>query len=100
MSFMVTSTALFMNPGNASRCLMIYADESAEQTQRIHRKLGISHDFKGKIVAKTKEEEITRKHVSAQKLLEKINIFNPLWKYIKFPDRRPAMRRIFDQFLT
>ena len=100
MSFMVTSTALFMNPENASRCLMIYADESEAQTERVQKNLGISHDFKGKIVNAHKAERIIKKHVSAQKLLEKINVFNPLWKYIKFPKKRPSMRRIFDQFLT
>ena len=100
MSFMVTSTALFINPENASRCLMLYADESKEQTERVQRKIGETHDFKGKIINKTQEIMIMEKHRSAQRLLENINVFNPLWKHIKFPTSRPTMRRAYDQFLT
>jgi hypothetical protein len=100
MSFMVTSTALHINPENASRCLMLYADESAEQTKRVQKRLGESHDFKGKVIDKSESDKIIQKHITAQRILENIEVFNPLWKRIKFPSQRPAMRRAYDQFLT
>jgi hypothetical protein len=100
MSFMITSTALYLNPENASRCLMLYADESPEQTVRIQKRLGEGHDFKGKVIDSSTQEMIVKKHTSAQRLLRPVDVFNPLWKYIKFPTKRPSMRRTYDQFLT
>jgi DNA primase len=50
MSFMVTSTALHLNQENASRCLILTADESKTQTQKVQKRLGFNHDFEGVVI--------------------------------------------------
>jgi hypothetical protein len=100
MSFMVTSTALSLNPENASRCLILSADESTEQTGKVHRRLGYNHAFEGQVVTPARTARIMAKHHGAQKLLEDVKVFNPYWQHIGFPTARPSMRRAYEQFLT
>jgi len=100
MSFMVTSTALHLNSENASRCLIISTDESKHQTGKVQERLGFNHDFEGCITVPAEAEKIKMRHHAAQRLLEIVYVFNPFWKYIKFPQARPSMRRSYEQFLT
>ena len=100
MSFMVTSTALSLNAENASRCLVLYADESAGQTKKVQERLGRAHSWEGQVEEESEAREVEKRHRAAQRLLQKVKIFNPLWKYLRFPTRRPSMRRTYDQFLT
>ena len=56
------------------------------------------------IVEKLKKQELKKglikKHITAQRLLQKKLIYNPLAPYIQFPKARPSMRRAQKQFLT
>lgn len=99
MSFMVTSTALSLNPENASRCLLICADESKTQTALVLERLGYNHDFEG-VICLSEAQKIIKKHHAAQVLFEKVHVYNPFWKHIRFPLYRPSMRRAYEQFLT
>ena len=100
MSFMVTSTALSLNPENASRCLIISADESSEQTGKVLDQLGYNHGFEGKVAGEERAGRIAVKHHAAQRLLEPVSVYNPYWQHIGFPKSRPSMRRAYEQFLT
>jgi hypothetical protein len=100
MSFMVTSTALHLNAENASRCVILTADESKTQTHKVQERLGINHDLAGVIMNPTESVRIIRKHYAAQMLLKKVYVYNPYCKHIKFPTARPSMRRAYEQFLT
>jgi DNA primase len=100
MSFMVTSTALHLNQENASRCLILTADESKTQTHKVQQRLGFNHDFEGVVVNPEEMKKIMKKHHAAQVLLENVHVFNPYCKYIQFPTARPSMRRAYEQFLT
>ena len=100
MSFMVTSTALSLNQENASRCLILTADESKTQTHKVLKRLGFNHDFEGVIAGPEQTKKIMKKHHAAQILLAKVHVFNPYWRHIQFPTARPSMRRAYDQFLT
>ena len=100
MSFMITSTALQLNPENASRCLILAVDESAEQTKRIHNRIGYQHSYAGKLLDKPLQEEIIRTHRAALRLLEPVCVCNPFCQHIRFPVTRLSMRRAYNQFLV
>jgi len=100
MSFMVTSTALHLNPENASRCIILTADESKTQTHKVQQRLGFNHNFEGVIINPEETKKIIKKHHAAQLLLKKVFVYNPYCNHIKFPAARPSMRRAFEQFLT
>jgi len=100
ISFMMSSTALYLNPENASRCLVLRVDESAEQTGRVLEKQRHMRTFRGYVEETRLIPEIIRKHRAAQSLLEKLPVFNPFAVYISFPKVRTTMRRAQEQFLS
>ena len=96
---MSTSTALYINPENASRCLILHVDESSEQTARVLEK---QREAEGpEEVAKYEylKKRIISKHSTAHRLLKKIKVVNPYARFIRFPIGRPIMRRRQKQFL-
>jgi hypothetical protein len=99
ISFMMSSTAFYLNPENASRCLVLHVDESAEQTGRVLTKQRARRTFEGYAIDAHLAPEIVKKHQAAQRLLEKIPVFNPFAPFIEFPTTRTVMRRGQDQFL-
>jgi DNA primase len=99
IAFMMSSTALYLNPENASRCLVLHVDESAEQTERVLKKQRHKRTFKGYIEEAHTIPEIIRKHRAAQRLLQKIPVFNPFAPHLTFPKIRTTMRRAQEQFL-
>jgi DNA primase len=99
IAFMMSSTALYLNPENASRCLVLHVDESSEQTERVLKKQRHKRTFKGYIEEAHTIPEIIKKHRAAQRLLEKIPVFNPFALHLTFPKIRTTMRRAQEQFL-
>jgi DNA primase len=99
IAFMMSSTALYLNPENASRCLVLHVDESTEQTERVLKKQRHKRTFKGYIEEAHTIPEIIKKHRAAQRLLEKIPVFNPFATHLTFPKIRTTMRRAQEQFL-
>jgi DNA primase len=99
IAFMMSSTALYLNPENASRCLVLNVDESVEQTERVLKKQRHKRTFKGYIEEAHTIPEIIKKHRAAQRLLEKIPVFNPFATHLTFPKIRTTMRRAQEQFL-
>ena len=95
----MTSTRYEVNPENASRSFMIDADESKEQTRRIHERQRMKntherYDEKTKYVPR-----ILEKHHAAQRLLVQRVIMNPFAKFLDFPDTLMRTRRDHDRFL-
>ena len=97
---MMSSTALYLNPENASRCLVIHTDESREQTERILELQRKRRSFEGFARSSSEVPRIMERHQAAGRLLEAIPVFNPLSSYLRFPANRPTMRRAQEQFLT
>ncbi|MBN1183465.1 MAG: toprim domain-containing protein, partial [Bacteroidales bacterium] len=97
--FMMTSTAMKVNLENLSRCMVLKVDDSKEQTERIHAMQRYKRSYEGHLEEKHIVPEIIKKHIAAQRLLEKIKIYNPFEKYIKFPAVRAIARRGQEQFL-
>jgi DNA primase len=100
LSFMMSSTALYLNPENASRCLVLHTDESRAQTERILSLQREKKTFDGYLAAAYRIPAIIKKHQTAGRILERLPVFNPLAGFIRFPVNRPTMRRAQDQFLT
>jgi DNA primase len=99
IAFMMSSTAFYLNPENASRCLVLHVDESAEQTERVLKKQRHKRTFKGHLEEMHTIPEIIKKHRAAQRLLQKIPVFNPFALHLTFPKIRTTMRRAQEQFL-
>ena len=99
IAFMMSSTALYLNPENASRCLVLHVDESSKQTERVLKKQRQRRTVKGYIEQTEKAPKIINKHVIAQKLLTRQAVFNPYAPCLRFPKSRPSMRRAQKQFL-
>ena len=100
LCFMMTSTALKLNPENASRCLVLNVDESRTQTERVMDLQRYKRTFNGYLENRHVVPGITRKHISAQRMLKAQNIFNPFSQALKFPLVKSIMRRAHEQFLT
>jgi 5S rRNA maturation endonuclease (ribonuclease M5) len=96
----VSGTRYDMNPENTSRCFMVNADESREQTRRIHEQQWTK---KYSVQRKNEKEglipEIVRKHHAAQKLLQPVTIENPFGQYLDFPNTLTRTRRDNDRFV-
>ncbi len=100
IAFMMSSTALYLNPENASRCLVLHVDESTEQTERVLKKQRHKRTFSGFMEEAHAIPEIITRHRAAQTLLQKVPVFNPFAPHLTFPKARTIMRRAQEQFLS
>ena len=99
VSSVMGSTAGSVNSENASRCFVIHADESKEQTERIHeyqrRRKSLS-----RLVGEGKEiQVIITAHRAAQKLLRNIPVVNEFAPFLDFPTALMRSRRDHERFL-
>jgi DNA-binding transcriptional regulator GbsR (MarR family) len=100
VSTVMSSTRHDVNPENASRYLMIDADETREQTRKIHERQRLK-DTPERLDEKTKEIPlIVQKHHAAQRLLAKRTIFNNFAKHMDYPDTLMRTRRDQYHFLN
>jgi DNA primase len=99
-SFMSTSTALYLNPENASRCMILHVDESKEQTTKVLKKQRENEMPGSQVKTGYLKGLVKRKHHAAQRLLKEVVVVNPYARYIAFPANRPAMRRSQKHFLN
>ena len=99
VSAVMSSTKLDMNHENLSRFFVVNADESAEQTRRIHeaqrRKYSLER-YRQKEVA---VPGILKVHQAAQRLLTRRIIVNPFADYLAFPDNLMRSRRDHERFI-
>ena len=100
IAFMMSSTALYLNPENASRCLVLHVDETAGQTEKVLKAQRHRRTFKGIMKEKNLVPGIIEKHRVANELLNKVVVFNPFAPFLKFPRIRTVMRRAQEQFLS
>jgi energy-coupling factor transporter ATP-binding protein EcfA2 len=93
------STNYNVNPENASRCFVIHADESREQTARIHESQRKKYSLERIRGGDAAVERIIRGHRAAQLLLQKRNIVNDFARFLDFPVGGVRTRRDHDRFL-
>jgi len=99
VSMAIGGTRYDVNPENASRFFIVNADETIEQTRRIHEKQKDKYSIERKYIKEDVIPDIIKKHQSAQRLLNKITIVNPFRSYLNFPDTTMRSRRDFDRFI-
>jgi hypothetical protein len=98
VSSVMGSTAGGVNPENASRCFVIHADESKEQTEKIHASQRRRHGL-ASLSAGTRVQEIIRRHKAAQRLLRNIPVVNDFAPLLSFPTALMRSRRDHERFL-
>jgi hypothetical protein len=99
VSCVMGTTSYRINPENASRCFLINADESREQTQRIHAKQREKYSLERMRSGEAQAEGIIRAHHAAQRLLEKKAVVNGFAAHLEFPTALMRMRRDHERFL-
>lgn len=99
VSFLESTTNVRINPENASRCFMLYADESKEQTRRVHESQRERWGMK-RLELSSKTGEIMKRHQNAQRLLQLVVVVNPLVEFIDFPTDQLRSRRDHARFLA
>jgi DNA primase len=93
-----TSTSAEINPENLNRCFVIGIDESEEQTGEIHKFQRRSYTLDG-FLTQHKRDEIINRHVYAQRLLRKVQVFNPFAELLTFPTSKLRSRRDNEKLL-
>jgi len=99
VSAIMSSTRADINPENASRCFLINADESSEQTVRIHQAQRSKYSLKRYFDHKHLIPRIVATHHAAQMLLRNILIVNPFAPYLDFPHSLLRTRRDHERFV-
>jgi DNA primase len=99
VSLFMSTTANDINPENASRCFIVNADESEEQTERIQKTQREKYTLARYFEKKHDVPGIVRKHQAAQRLLRNIVIVNDYGKYFRFPKALVRTRRDHDRFV-
>jgi len=99
VSAIMSSTTHDINPENASRCFLVNADESSEQTARIHalqrEKYSLARHF-DRLHALPR---IIARHHAAQRLLRPFLIVNPFAEHLNFPRSLIRTRRDHERFV-
>jgi energy-coupling factor transporter ATP-binding protein EcfA2 len=99
VSSVMGSTSYRVNPENASRCFVINADESREQTGRIHENQRKKYSLEKLRHGEEEVNRIVMRHQAAQRLLRKKHIVNEFAPYLDFPTGLMRLRRDHDRFL-
>jgi hypothetical protein len=93
------STSYSVNPENASRCFVIHADESREQTVRIYENQRKKYSLERIQGGGRAVEGIIERHRAAQMLLRKRDIVNDFARFLDFPVGGMRTRRDHGRFL-
>ena len=99
VSSMMSGTNHDLNPENASRYFVVNADESKEQTERIHERQRRKYSLERLEAGPGAVETIIRTHQAAQRLLRKVDIVNDFAPFVGFPSSLMRSRRDHDRFL-
>jgi DNA primase catalytic core len=99
VSVFMSTTANDINPENASRCFIVNADESEEQTERIQKAQREKYTLARYFEKKHDVPAIVKKHQVAQRLLRNLVIVNDYGKYFRFPKALVRTRRDHDRFV-
>ncbi len=99
VSSVMSGTNYAINPENASRCFVVNADESREQTSRIHEKQREKYSLARLEGGREDAAGIMMRHRAAQRLLAKKRIVNDFAPLLDFPVNLMRLRRDHDRFL-
>jgi DNA-binding GntR family transcriptional regulator len=95
----MSGTSHDLNPENASRYFVVNADESREQTERIHEEQRRKYSLERLEAGRGGLETLIRAHQAAQRLLQKRQVVNDFAPLLGFPVSLMRSRRDHDRFL-
>jgi DNA primase len=95
----MSTTRAEINPENASRAFLVNADESREQTRRIHESQRAKYSLERHGREKSIVPRIVAAHKAAQRLLASRTIVNPFASRLCFPDALMRSRRDHERFV-
>jgi DNA primase len=95
----MSSTRNEMNAENASRAFLVNADESREQTRRIHEAQRAKYSLERHSRERSLVPRIIEAHHAAQRLLKARVIVNPFASKLVFPDALMRSRRDHERFV-
>jgi len=98
-AFIEATTASSVNHENATRCFELAMDETAEQTRRIHERMGLLRTERG-LALRQQADAISRQHWNAQRLLEPAPVVIPFASKLTFPSSWLRTRRDYGRFLN
>jgi DNA primase len=99
VSAIMSSTSHDINPENASRCFLVNADESGEQTARIHASQREKYSLSRYFDRLHSVPRIISRHHAAQRLLRPLLIVNPFAEHLDFPRSLIRTRRDHERFV-
>ena len=95
----LTTTAIDLDEELQNRCLTLAVDESAEQTQRIHRMQRQRRTLAG-LIAREQRKDVLKKLRNAQRLLQSLAVVNDYAPDLTFAQERTRHRRDNEKYLT
>jgi len=95
----LTTTAIDLDEELQNRCLTLAVDESAEQTQRIHRLQRERRTLAG-LTLREERRDLLKQLRNAQRLLSPVEVINPFAPALTFASARTRNRRDHEKYLT
>jgi hypothetical protein len=95
----LTTTAIDLDEELQNRCLTLAVDESAEQTERIHRVQRERRTLAG-LLAHEERADLLKQLRNAQRLLQSLHVVNPFAPALTFATARTRNRRDHEKYLT
>lgn len=95
---MITTTATEIDQETASRFLFLTIDESSSMTEAIHKMQREAETLAG-LVKEKKQESITKKHHTVQRMLKDLAVVNPYAEYLSYPNHSIRARRDHKKYL-
>ena len=99
VSAVMSTTRQNINPENASRFFLINADETREQTRKIHEAQRRKYTLERYAEKERLVPKIIGKHHAAQRLLRNVLVVNEFAALLDFPDMLMRTRRDHDRFM-
>ena len=99
VAYIESTTQPRIHEENATRCFLIFLDESPEQTRRIHERQRMSKTLDG-LRRKGGQDGILRRHHNMQRLLKNVPVVIPFADRLDFPTTWLRTRRDNLRFLN
>ena len=94
-----TTTSAELDEELENRCIKLAVNEGREQTRKIHAMQRQRRTLEG--IRRTREaKDVRALHHNAQRLLERLPVYNPFAERLTFPDAQTRMRRDNEKYLT
>lgn len=95
----LTTTSVEVDEELLNRCLVLTVDEGVAQTRAIHGRQRAAQTLDG-LLARIEQDQVTKLHQDAQRLIEPLAVVNPHAGSLSFADATVRARRDHVKYLT